>query len=258
MSLLCDSCELTNDAAEPLFAAWIVSALPCWRLSMTVLPACPQRSPHLVELSLRYNKLSHVPAEVLLSQPAERLWLHLEGNGASLYEMATPALLLKYVMRLRAEPEHTHHTAVSLWGGGANGKSTVADILAAPKRKPFPAGARPHACSCCSRGAGDANRLSDETKWTLDDVLEWMEHRSSVGELKSFLRKSMVVAAVQDSFARSRANLLGQPFKSVFRSAEAALRLTSRVQEAVAGVLEACRRAQQGSGPQHCCRSAQA
>jgi hypothetical protein len=101
-----------------------------------------QRSPRLTELSLRHNKLEQLPAELLLSQPAERLWLHLEGNSARLAEMATPALLLEYVKRLRAEPEHTHHTAVSLWGDGANGKSTVADILAAPKRKPFPAGER--------------------------------------------------------------------------------------------------------------------
>ncbi len=212
---------------------------------------CAQRSSRLGELSLRHNKLEQLPAELLLSQPVERLRLHLEGNSARLVEMVTPALLLEYVKRLRAEPEHTHHTAVSLWGDGANGKSTVADILAAPKRKPFPAGE-------CERWRGHRSSVahdrvlliyfcSDETKWSLADVLEWMEHRSGVDELASFLRNSKVVSAVQDCFVRSHANLLGQPFDSLFRSADRALRLTNRVQEAVAGVLEACKRAQHGT-----------
>ncbi len=76
-----------------------------------------------------------------------------------------------------------------------------------------------------------------------------MEHRSGVDELAAFLRNSKVVSAVQDCFVRSHANLLGQPFDSLFRTAERALQLTNRVQEAVASVLEACKRAQHGSGP---------
>jgi hypothetical protein len=97
-----------------------------------------QRSSRLCELGLRHNKLEQLPAALLLLQPVERLQLHLEGNSRRLDEFAPLPRLRDEVRRLRAKPEHTHYAAVSLWGLGGHGKSSVADILA--RRPAFPAG----------------------------------------------------------------------------------------------------------------------
>jgi hypothetical protein len=95
-----------------------------------------------------------------------------------------------------------------------------------------------NACCCC---------WSDETKWTRADVLEWMEHRSGVDELRRWLGDGKTVSDLLDCFARSRSNLPGIPFASLFTSAQTAQRLTARVEDAVAAALEACRAARSGA-----------
>jgi len=92
---------------------------------------------------LEKNLLTSLPADLLLSVPAERLCLHVARNPlvvAPAAEVATPALLAAYAGVLRRHPEHLASVSVTLWGFGAHGKSRLSDEVLG--RRPFPAGPR--------------------------------------------------------------------------------------------------------------------